>query len=127
QPRAEHAERDLSHVAVHRSPAQLQERAVLRGHSGPIWALAWSPDGAVLASGGADASIRLWGEQREECAVLRGHSGWVLGLSWHPGVWLLASAGADHSVRLWDSANVRAHAVLDGHAGSVAGVTVSPV
>jgi len=123
---AEHAERDLSHTAVHRSPDHFQERAVLRGHSGPIWALVWSPDGATLASAGADATIRLWGEQLQERAVLRGHTGLVLGLSWHLDGWLLASAGADHSVRLWDSADGRVHAVLDGHTGSLAGVAFSP-
>jgi WD40 repeat protein/class 3 adenylate cyclase/DNA-binding XRE family transcriptional regulator len=126
QPRVEHAERYRSLTAVHHSPAQPQERSVLRGHSGPIWALAWSPDGATLASCGADATIRLWGEQLQERAVLRGHTRLILGLSWHPNGWLLASAGADHSVRLWDSANARAHAVLDGHSNSVAGVAFSP-
>ncbi len=32
----------------------------LRGHEGPVSALAYSPDGQRLASGSADKTIRLW-------------------------------------------------------------------
>jgi WD40 repeat protein len=30
------------------------------GHSGPVWDLAWSPDGTRLVSGSADKSLKLW-------------------------------------------------------------------
>ena len=43
--------------AVRRS--ELQLRAVLEGHEGPVKGIAVSPDGATLASAGADRSIRL--------------------------------------------------------------------
>ena len=29
----------------------------LHGHAGPVWALAYSPDGTLLASGGADRTV----------------------------------------------------------------------
>src|SRR5262249_29378175 len=82
----------------------------LHGHSAPVWALAWAPDRATLASTGADTTIRLWSENVEpqnsvalqERAVLRGHSVLILALAWHPNGRLLASGGADYSVRLWD-------------------------
>ena len=32
----------------------------LRGHSSPVAAVAWSPDGSRLASGGADLSVIVW-------------------------------------------------------------------
>ena len=42
--------------------------AVLRGHDAPVWSVAWSPDGTMLAtgsgfyaSGSGDTSVRIWG------------------------------------------------------------------
>ena len=50
---------------------------VLRGHEGDVLSVAFSLDGARLASGGRDATIRLWelGKPDAEPTVLRGHEG----------------------------------------------------
>jgi WD40 repeat protein len=41
-------------------PATKQKRLTLRGHIGSIWALVFNADGTLLASAGADKTVKLW-------------------------------------------------------------------
>src|SRR5262249_19600254 len=65
-----------------------------RGHSDPIRALALSPDGQRVASGGHDTTAPVW-----EAATGRllftytGHRDWILSLAWSPDGRYVASAG----------------------------------
>ncbi len=96
----------------------------LEGTTGPIYSLAWSPDGRVLASAGY-GQVKLWnGVTRKEIATLEGHTSYVWGLAWSPDGSTLATASQDGSVKLWDSTSWKNTAVL--HTGWVFCVAWSP-
>ena len=93
-----------------------------------VVALAFSPDGATLASGGsADENVRLWevatGAERRR---LPGHRLGVLGVTFSPDGKALASAGRDHAVRVWEVATGRERVCFTGHQGMVRAVAFSP-
>lgn len=74
-------------------------------HFKKVIALALSPDGEVLASGGEDTHIILWKlSTGHEIKPLLGNAGYVNGLSFSLDGRRLVSAGADGSVRVWETA-----------------------
>jgi WD40 repeat protein len=40
-----------------------KERATLKGHTSPVWSVAYSPEGQTLASGSHDKTVKLWDVQ----------------------------------------------------------------
>jgi cytochrome c len=109
-------------VATSCAPAHAQ----LRGHGGPIRALAVSADGVTALSGSFDTSAIRW-SLRDNLAeqVLRLHESAVNAVA------ILedgraVTAGADALIGVWSPGKPVPDAILRGHDGPIAALTVSP-
>lgn len=96
-------------------------------NAGEVKALAFSPEGKILASGSADGTISLWEVAKgQEIHKLVGHKQFVSSVAFSPDGRTLASGSADKTVRLWDVATAREQRALQGHRARVDAVTFSP-
>jgi WD40 repeat protein len=101
----------------------------MNGHSDDVYAIAYSPDGKLLATGGGDSSIFLWdvATRQRVGLTLAEHSGSIFSLVFSPDGATLASAGSDGQILLWDVATgERKEPRLSGHTGVVESLAFSP-
>jgi Tol biopolymer transport system component len=100
----------------------------LKGHTGWVVCVAWSPDGSQLATAsGRDRAAAMWDAANgQQLRVLEGHTGNVNCVAWSPDGGQLATASYDTTAALWDAATGQRLRALEGHAGYVNCVAWSP-
>src|SRR5262245_5603795 len=101
-------------------------QAQLRGHGGPVRAIAVSADGKTALSGSFDSSAIRWSLERNAAEqVLRFHDGAVNAVALRPDGRAI-TAGEDGRIALWGGGIDRPANVLTGHDAPVAALAVSP-
>jgi eukaryotic-like serine/threonine-protein kinase len=99
----------------------------LTGHTDFVHSVAFSADGLLLASCGADRTVRVWDVTSAKClSILSGHTDEVFSAVFHPDGTRLASGGRDRAVWLWDLTTGQDVARLEGHTNYIYSLAFSP-
>jgi WD40 repeat protein/uncharacterized protein YjbI with pentapeptide repeats/3',5'-cyclic AMP phosphodiesterase CpdA/type II secretory pathway predicted ATPase ExeA len=105
-----------------RSTGRLQH-----GHRRRLTAIAFSPDGAQLATASTDHTTRLWNPTTgQHQGVLHGHLGAVTAAAFSSSGSHLATAGTDGTIRVWDTAIRQTLHILYRPEGPITTVAYSP-
>jgi eukaryotic-like serine/threonine-protein kinase len=111
---------------------------VYLGHTAGVTAVAWSPDGKYIASGGNDHTIRIWNAKTgADRLILHGLSGGVPAISWSPDSTLIASAtsgpsvsggppASGNAVQVWNATTGKSVYIYQGHTNGITDIAWSP-
>jgi WD40 repeat protein len=98
----------------------------LSGHIDPIFGVDISPDGQLIATAGADRTVKLWQFDGSLLNTFTKHDAAVWDVAFSPDGQIIASASRDKTVKLWRQRDGRLLNTFKGHQDSVFGVSFSP-
>ncbi|NMG07312.1 AAA-like domain-containing protein [Brasilonema sp. UFV-L1] len=118
-------------IALRRSIYGAVEYNRLPGHGAGIYGITFNPSGEFVATGGADATVKLWKPDGTLLTTLKGHEGPVLDVDFSPDGEMIASASEDANVILWKRDSLgefqnRPYKILKEHLAGIWSISFSP-
>ncbi|KAF9061080.1 WD40-repeat-containing domain protein [Rhodocollybia butyracea] len=104
-------------------------QATIKGHSGRVRSVAFSPDGVHIASGSADRTLRVWDARTGDLIVgpFNGHEDEVKCVAFSCDGQKIVSGSYDETLHVWDALTGKMIGVpLTGHTDKVNFVCFSP-
>ena len=118
--------RPIAIAAIALASALPLAHAQLRGHGGPVRALAIAPDGATAISGSFNSSAIRWSlAAGSAIEVLRFHESAVNAVALTPDG-RTVTGGEDGRIAVWQPGGQRPALVFEGHTAPIVGLAVSP-
>ena len=108
-----------------------QSVGTLTGHANQILAVAFSPDGKLLAVAGGNPAqfgeVKIWDvAERKERLSIRAHRDHIFAVAFSPDGKMIATCSYDRMVKLWDVARGQEIKALKDHTDAVFRVVFSP-
>jgi uncharacterized delta-60 repeat protein len=102
--------------------------SMLKGRTGDITSISFSPDGKTLATGSWNSTLlKLWDvTKNRELIALKGHTSNVLSIAFSPDGKTLASGSEDKTIKLWNVDRGEEIITLNGHTDTVWSIAFSP-
>jgi WD40 repeat protein/serine/threonine protein kinase len=115
-----------------------EKTLTLRGHTGPVWRVAFSPDGGKIASAGGDwtrndspGEVIIWDVTTKKKIQTLRHSGVVWTVAFSPDGRRIASGGGELThvageVKIWNISTGKEVYRLGGHTGGISCIAFRP-
>lgn len=113
--------------------AEFPPKGVLSGHTNEVYALAFSPDGTLLASGSQDGTVRLWDVATSKQRVIlrmsaqeKRHAYTIYGLALSPDGKTIVSGGNEAVIRIWEVATGKEQLQIKGDQFEGRAIAIAP-
>lgn len=112
-------------------PETKNQIAELTGHADAVRAVAFSPDGTLLAAAGGlparSGEVKIWNvAQRKLVATIKGHADCIYGVAFSPDGKTIATGSYDKLVKLWDASTGKEIRTFKDHVDAVYAVAFTP-